>query len=59
MYSITIKAVNGQWVTVHTDPEVIELMETDTIPTPFTTAIPAQEVLDRITELNPDRRVTL
>ena len=59
MYSIKIKAVNGQWVTVHTDPEVIELMETDTIPTPFTTLVPAQEVLDRITELNPDRVVTL
>lgn len=59
MNTITLFKANGSWVSRDTDPKVKKLFGTDTIPTSFTDRANAQFVLQRITELNPDKKVRL
>jgi hypothetical protein len=60
--TITLKVVDGQWMSQWGGPEterIIELFGTDTVPTPYLEAMAGAEVRGRIQELNPDARVIL
>ena len=59
MHKITLKIINNVWVSIHTDPEVMDLFDTDVLPTPFKGSVSSDIVLDRIRKLNPGSLVTL
>lgn len=42
------------WMAQSSDPEVMELFGTDTLPTPFLTCMPGHEVQAQLASLNPD-----
>ena len=47
------------WLATSDDPEVFDLFGTYTLPTPFTLAMPAAAVAERLAELNPGAVVEL
>lgn len=54
MHTITIKPGQQEWVAVHTDPTIMELFGTDTLPTPFLLSTPREVVQVELMQLNPD-----
>ena len=54
MHTITIKAGQREWLAVHTDPTIMDLFGTDTLPTPFLLATPREVVQAELMRLNPD-----
>ena len=62
MADLYVKAIGGIWHVKHTDPEVVRLFGTDTIPTPFivqdaTSGSELLGIVRRIAALNPDKVV--
>ena len=51
--TIELILIGNHWLAKHSDPEVLRLFETDTIPTPFTAYADRDEVLQTIQTLNP------
>lgn len=47
------------WMVKDSDPMVLDLFGTDTLPTPFSSPMPGGAVLARVQALNPGRTVTL
>ena len=56
---ITLFKQNGSWMARNTNPQVLALFGTDTLPTPFTSAMPAWHVQKEIARLNPESVVEL
>jgi len=54
MNTIVILQQSGQWVAISSNPLWRDLMGTDIVPTPFTTATPYLKVLSELKRLNPD-----
>lgn len=57
--TIKLYKLGGSWVAQNNDPKVVELFGTDCIPTAFGDKMPADEVRQRIAELNPDSEVII
>jgi hypothetical protein len=53
MNSITLAVIGNTWHATHSDPTVAELFGSSTLPTPFDASVDADEVADRIANLNP------
>ena len=58
-YTIELFIENGQWFAKFSDPAIVELFETDTIETGFTSDMQDKAVLTAISNLNPNSNVTL
>lgn len=59
MHTMKLYVSAAGWMIVCSDPEVLKLFGTDTLPTAFTCNAKAGDVLAKITALNPDRQVSL
>jgi hypothetical protein len=53
MHSITLSTISGIWHATHSDPSIMRLFGTATLPTPFAASMDADDVADRIAALNP------
>lgn len=53
MHTITLFRQAGSWVARHSDPRVIELFGTDTLPTTWTDTANPENVYRNIRDLNP------
>ena len=47
------------WLAKHSEPSILELFETDVLPTAFRSGTDAYQVLEAICRLNPDKTVVL
>lgn len=59
MYTIQLYRSGDSWMSRNSDPEVKRLFGTDTIPTAYRAACPAETVLRSIQALNPTTNVTI
>ena len=52
----TIQIIRGlrEWNARHSDPEIVRLFSTDTLPTPFLLTYPKEKVITTIQQQNPD-----
>lgn len=57
--TITLFKGGGVWQAQTTDPETIEIMQTDIIPTPFFDSVPCETVRAKLAGLNPDKDVVI
>ena len=53
-HTITLSQVSGAWMATFSNPQIAEVMGTDTIPTAYTTKTCAEAVQKEIQKLNPD-----
>jgi hypothetical protein len=51
--TITLLLIDGCWMAKCSEPQILDIFGTDTIPTPFTSAYPMSAVLANISALNP------
>jgi hypothetical protein len=58
-HTIKLFVAEGWWHSKHSDPEIVALFGTDTLPTPWSAAEPASHVLDAIERLNPASDVAI
>lgn len=56
---ITLAVRDGAWCATFTDPEIVRLFGSDTLPTPFSSRVQASKVLAEISRRNPDCVVRL
>ena len=59
MYTIELFKEAGTWHAKHTNPSVIELFGTDTLPTAYGAGMSAHHVINLIQIKNPDCEVRL
>jgi hypothetical protein len=59
MHTIALTWTRSGWTAKHSDPEVVKLFGTDTLPTAFTDRADAATVLLEVARLNPEHRVML
>lgn len=57
MHTVTLFVDNGTWMAKHSDPMIVELFETDTIPTAYTSNLPADKVARLIADKSPRYKV--
>lgn len=53
MHTITLSLSGGTWYAIHSDPMILDLMGTDTLPTPFSGSTSAETVRGLVAALNP------
>lgn len=58
-HTITLSPVSGNWFATFSNPQIAEVMGTDTIPTSYTTKTCAEVVQKEIQKLNPDCLVSV
>lgn len=58
MHTIKLWRDEKSWYATHSEPEVLVLFGTNTLPTNYTAAAEPAVVLAAIVKLNPDRIVT-
>ena len=56
-YNLTLVILNGHWYIQDDTPHVREIFGTSLLPSPFTAAMPREDVRARIQKLNPGRTV--
>lgn len=59
MHTLTLFKTNRGWMVRNTNPKIVELFGTDTLPCAFTAAADSAYVLAEIKRLNPNCRVVL
>ena len=58
-HSIKLYLQNDVWMAKHSEPSILELFETDVLPTAYRAGTDKLEVLENICRLNPDKNVVL
>lgn len=59
MNRIILRIESGQWVADFTDPEVLRVFGTRTLPTPYRSTMQSDRVLAEIIKRNPDCTVSV
>ena len=56
-HSIYLYVHEDTWMAQHTDPKIIELFDTDTLPTAYTSDIPVDHVVGLVADKFPQYEV--